>query len=94
VIDGLKAQYTVKINSNGHVVGFGLATTNTEGGGVASEFSIVADRFKVVKPGSTAAIPVFVVDAALNRVVIQNAIVGDLQSDNYVAGVSGWIIKK
>jgi hypothetical protein len=27
-------------------------------------------------------------------VVIQNAIVGDLQSDNYVAGVSGWIIKK
>jgi predicted phage tail protein len=93
-IDGLKAQYTVKINSNGHVVGFGLATTNSSGGGVASEFSIVADRFKVVKPGTTNTIPVFTVDAAKNRVVIQNAIVGDLQSDNYVAGVSGWIIKK
>lgn len=94
VVDGLKAQYTVKINSNGHVVGFGLATTNSAGGGVASEFIIVADRFKVVKPGTTSAIPVFTVDAANNRVVIQNAIVGDLQSDNYVAGVSGWIIKK
>lgn len=94
VVDGLKAQYTVKINSNGHVVGFGLATTNSDGGSVASEFSIVADQFKVVKPGTTSVIPVFTVDAAKNRVVIQNAIVGDLQSDNYVAGVSGWCIKK
>lgn len=93
-IDGLKAQYTVKINSNGHVVGFGLASTATTGGGTASEFSIVADRFKVVKPGTTSAIPVFMVDAALNRVVLQNAIVGNLQSDNYVSGVSGWCIKK
>lgn len=93
-IDGLKAQYTVKINSNGHVIGFGLASTATTGGGTASEFSIVADRFKVVKPGTTSTIPVFAVDTALNRVVLQNAIVGDLQSDNYVAGVSGWCIKK
>lgn len=93
-IDGLKAQYTVKINSNGHVVGFGLASTSTTGGGTASEFSIVADRFKVVKPGTTSPIPVFVVDAAKNRVVLTNAIVGDLQSDNYVSGVSGWCIKK
>ncbi len=93
--DGLKAQYTVKIDSGGNVVGFGLASTNNLGtGGVVSEFSIVADRFKVVKPGQTAGIPVFIVDAALNRVVIANAIVGDLQSDNYVAGVSGWKIKK
>lgn len=94
-INGLKAQYTVKINNNGHITGFGLASTAADGtGGAVSEFSVVADRFKVVKPGTSTAIPVFVVDATLNRVVIQNAIVGDLQSDNYVAGVSGWIIKK
>lgn len=93
--DGLKAQYTVKIDTGGNVVGFGLASTNNLGtGGTVSEFSIVADRFKVVKPGQTTGIPVFIVDAALNRVVIANAIVGDLQSDNYVAGVSGWKIKK
>jgi len=93
-INGLTAQYTVKINNNGQVVGFGLASTATDGGGSVSEFTIVADRFKVVKPGTTTGLPVFTVDAATGRVVLANAIVGDIQSDNYVAGVSGWCIKK
>lgn len=92
-IDGLRAQYTVKINSNGHIVGFSLASRAANDSS-ASEFTVVADRFKVVRPGSTSPIPVFVVDAALNRVVLANAIVGNMQSDNYVAGVSGWCIKK
>lgn len=92
--DGLKAQYTVKINNNGHVVGFGLASEATAGGGNVSEFTIVADRFKVVKPGSATGVPVFSVDTATNRVVIANAVIGDIQSDNYVAGVSGWCLKK
>lgn len=92
--DGLKAQYTVKINNNGHIVGFGLASESTAGGGNVSEFTVVADRFKVVKPGSTAIVPIFVVDTATNRVIISNAVIGDMQSDNYIAGVSGWCLKK
>lgn len=93
-IDGLSSQYTVKINNDGNVVGFGLASTAKNDGTNASEFSIVADRFKIVKPGTKTGIPVFTVDTASNRVVMGNAFIGDIQSDNYVAGVSGWCIKK
>ncbi|WP_019519860.1 TipJ family phage tail tip protein, partial [Faucicola boevrei] len=44
-IDGLKAQYTVKVDSGGRVSGFGLAS----GGGV-SDFSVRADKFLIAPP--------------------------------------------
>lgn len=93
-INGLSGQYSVKINSNGHIVGFGLSSTPATGTTNTSAFSVVADKFQVVRPGTTNAVPVFAVDTVNSRVVLQNAIVGDLQSDNYIAGVSGWCIKK
>lgn len=49
-IAGLSAQYTVKVDNNGYVSGFGLASqpyNNT----VVSAFIINADRFAVVSPG-------------------------------------------
>jgi len=46
-IDGLEAQYTVKIDNNGHVAGFGLASELVDGEFV-SDFMVAADRFSVI----------------------------------------------
>lgn len=48
-ITGLKGEYTLRINVNGRVSGFGLAN-----GSSGSEFSILADRFIVVDPANNA----------------------------------------
>lgn len=47
VSDGLSAQYTVKIDNNGHVSGFGLASTVVNGT-PTSAFIVRADRFAIV----------------------------------------------
>lgn len=48
-IDGIHGQYTVKIDVNGRVAGFGLSNTDAEyDGGIHSEFAVVADRFQIV----------------------------------------------
>jgi hypothetical protein len=54
-IDGLSAQYTVKIDNNGSVSGFGLASTPNDDttDGSFSEFYVNADRFAITEPGST-----------------------------------------
>jgi hypothetical protein len=52
-VDGLKAQYTVKVDANGYVAGFGLASTNNNST-PTSEFSIVADKFTIAPVGSGA----------------------------------------
>ena len=48
-INGLEGQYKVKIDNNGHVSGFGLASTTVDGARV-SDFMVAADRFSVVNP--------------------------------------------
>ena len=48
-VDGLEAQYTVKIDNNGHVSGFGLASELVNGT-LISDFMVAADRFSVVNP--------------------------------------------
>jgi len=64
-IDGLKAQYTVKLDVNGYVSGFGLATYPSDDQQYTSEFIIRADKFAVVDPsdttGGSASVP-FLVD--------------------------------
>jgi hypothetical protein len=45
-INGLSAQYTVKIDANGYVTGFGLASTPVNGTPY-SEFTVVADKFSI-----------------------------------------------
>ena len=49
-INGLEAQYTVKIDNNGHLSGFGLASNTATSGDVFSEFMVSADRFSIVDP--------------------------------------------
>jgi hypothetical protein len=50
-VDGLHAQWTLKIDNNGHVSGFGLASEASDGqGGIVSDFLIAADRIGFVAP--------------------------------------------
>jgi len=52
-IPGLQGQYSVKIDSNGHIAGFGLSNTSTTAG-PTSAFIVRADKFAVIDPASTA----------------------------------------
>lgn len=90
-VDGISSSYSLRIDQNGIISGFGIAT----GAGGESEFIINATRFKICPPGlpGSAALAVFEVNTN-GAMRIKNAIVGDIQSDNYISGVSGWIIKK
>ncbi len=56
-INGLEAQYTVKIDNNGRVAGFGLAS-NSRTSEPFSEFVVIADKFSIVNPSSTASTPI------------------------------------
>ena len=56
-INGLDAQYTVKIDNNGRVSGFGLAST-LRTATPTSEFVVIADKFSIVNPSSTASTPI------------------------------------
>ena len=88
-IDGIEANYAVKINNNGFVSGFGLTSTGPTTSPV-SAFTIQADRFAVVDPSSynenltitpaTANIP-FEINSAGNT-LIKNAFIAQLTSDN------------
>lgn len=49
-IDGLHGQYTVKIDNNGTIAGFGLANTATNSSNATSSFFVAADKFAVVPP--------------------------------------------
>lgn len=64
-VDGLSGQYTVKIDNNGYVVGFGLASEAVEdydNAGqpywrMASTFEVVVDSFQVRSPGNGTEVP-------------------------------------
>ena len=79
-IDGLEAQYTVKIDNNGAVAGFGLASTTTASGSITSEFLVNADRFAIMRGGSdtTAATVPFVVQATATTVNGEDKITASL----------------
>ena len=51
-INGLEGKYTVKIDNNGHVAGFGLASSNNNGT-PSSAFIVRADKFAVIDPADT-----------------------------------------
>lgn len=50
--EDLEAQYTVKVDLNGAVAGFGLASTTNAAGNITSEFIVNADRFAIMRGGS------------------------------------------
>lgn len=78
-INGIHANYSVKIDNNGRVTGFGL--TSTVANAVpTSAFYIVADKFAVVDPASTGDAPIvpFSVSAGLITMGTNVRISGDL----------------
>lgn len=72
-INGLEAQYTVKVDVNGKVAGYGLATT-PKNGTPESKFIVNADRFGVGSTGKADVFP-FVVDTQKNRVAVNGELV-------------------
>jgi len=55
-IDGIKGKYTIKIDNNGYVSGFGLASDYNDGN-PTSAFVVNADYFRIAKPGHPEVIP-------------------------------------
>lgn len=84
-IGTLSASYTVRINNNGRVTGFGLAS----GAGGTSEFAILADRFVVADPDNNAATayPFQVVDGQvfIRKAMIQKIQAGDIEVEELSA---------
>lgn len=72
-INGLEAQYTVKVDVNGKVAGYGLATT-PKNGTPESKFIVNADRFGVGATGKDDIFP-FTVDTRQNRVGVNGELV-------------------
>jgi len=52
-IENIEGQYSVKIDNNGHVAGFGLSNTGTTAT-PSSAFIVRADKFAVIDPASSA----------------------------------------
>ena len=79
-IDDLYGEYTIKINVDGRISGFGLASTGT-----SSEFAILADRFVVIDPSnnSVTGYPFQVVGG---NVYIRKAFIQTITSDQITTG--------
>ena len=72
-INGLEAQYTVKVDVNGKVAGYGLSTT-PKNGTPESKFIVNVDRFGVGATGKADVFP-FTVDTRQNRVGVNGELV-------------------
>lgn len=88
VSNGLSAQYTVKIDNNGYVSGFGLASTAVNGV-PTSEFVINADKFAVIMPGYANVHP-FTIGAVNGtpQVIISSALIGDASINSAKIGTA------
>jgi predicted phage tail protein len=85
-INGLNAQYTVKIDNNGWVSGFGLASYPINGGFV-SEFAVHAQKFSVWIPGYPGIQPFTIgVVNGQPRVIISSALIGDASINRAMIG--------
>ena len=73
-IDGLQAQYTLRIDNNGRISGFGLASDPNGN----SEFAVLADRFLIAHPGG--AVPVF--EVVSGQVRIKQAMIANAEITN------------
>jgi hypothetical protein len=70
ITKGLSAQFTLRLNTNGYVSGFGAYND-----GKVSEFTVVADRFSVAPPGSTGRVKPFIINGGV--VYIDTAMIRD-----------------
>lgn len=85
-INGLEAKYVVKIDNNGAVAGYGLASTANSAGNIVSEFIVNADRFAIMRGGSnTAAASVpFVVQASSTTLGGETVPAGVYMADAFI----------
>ena len=93
-INGLEAQFVVKIDVNGHVAGFGLAS----GAGGTSDFTVVANKFSIIDPGnglSTPKVPftvsggvVSMANVVIGGALIQNATITGAKLVNATIGTA------
>ena len=101
-INGLQGQYSVKIDNNDHVSGFGLSSTAVDGT-PTSAFIVRADKFAVIDPANTSTgltnsppadtVPFFIDSgntyiktAMIEDASITNAKIGDLSADKINTG--------
>jgi len=101
-IQSLEGQYSVKIDNNGHVAGFGLSNT-TVNGTPTSAFIVRADKFAIIDPADTSnnltnspssdVVPFFIdsgdtyiKSAMIKDASITNAKIGTLSADKITAG--------
>lgn len=77
-VDGLQARYGVSLDVNGYVTGFVQNNNGTSG-----DFTIVADRFAIVTPGSAPTVP-FEVSGGVVR--IKQAAIGNLDVERLNSG--------
>lgn len=102
----LNAMYSIKVavDSNGrqYAAGMGIGVENTPSG-MQSQILVLADRFAVMtQAGGTVTLPfviqngqTFINDAFIQDGTISNAKIGNfIQSNNYVAGSTGWKLDK
>jgi hypothetical protein len=99
---GLSGQYTVKIDNNGHMAGFGLASTVVNGT-PSSAFIIRADKFAIVDPASSSnsltntpsadTVPffvesgqVYIKSAVIKNAAITSAQIGSLDAKKITSG--------
>lgn len=92
-IDGLSAQYVVKVTTGGYISGYGLASTAVNGI-PTSAFKITADAFVIGQPGVTDVNPFSVeVNGSNSRMVLDGSIIatgsitaGALAANSVTAG--------
>lgn len=106
--NGLQAMWSVKLgvtqDGKYYAAGIGLGIENTDVG-LQSQFLVWADRFAIINQiagTSTVTAPfvvqggqTFISQAMIGNAWITNAMIGDIiQSNNYVAGTTGWRLHK
>lgn len=75
-ISGLQAQYTVKVDVDGHVAGFGLASTAVNGTPISSMIFNV-NNFAIVDPGNGLTAPTVPFNVTGGVVYMQNVVIGN-----------------
>ena len=85
-VTGLRASFAVKVDLNGAVAGFGLASTSNAAGNITSEFIVNADRFALMRGGSdnTAAVTPFTVQATQTTLNGETVPAGVYMTDAFI----------
>lgn len=85
VVDIASAEYTLKVDVNGRVAGFGVSVVNGASG-PSSEFAILADKFVIAQTDPLGALvtPFYIFNGItyIDTVMIADATIGDAHIDN------------